>query len=115
MMKRTLKSKLQYGLEYNGVVHTDFEIRLPLVKDTLAVVSKYNGLDNVENREFAISVEVMIRCLTVDNIPKEVLTYDFLIDNLVDEDFDLLNNTFDELKKKYRVSAVSSNTTEQHA
>lgn len=117
-MGSTLKGQLKYGLIYEGKAHTDFEIRLPLVKDTLAVLSKYKNIDAADlpegDKDFAVSVEIMMRCLlSLGSIPKEVLTYEYLLNGMVDEDFDVFSAAFNELKKKRQDAVLASNITKQ--
>lgn len=94
----TQLSSLEYGIEHDGALHYDFEMRLTTVQDNidaLEVVGADSGL-KISMAMFAASL------IRLGTIPKEALTYEFLASRLADSDFDRLAAAQGELKKKRR-------------
>lgn len=103
----TVTDKLVYGVEYEGVVHFDFEIRVPTVADNIAALEEVGTGSNLR-----VSTAMYARCLTkLGTIPQEALTYVFLSDGLVDDDFDVLSAAMTEVKKKLKASRLPLPTT----
>lgn len=103
MKEDILKGQLECGVFFDGKHHVDFEIRLPLMKDNIRVASLYPG-----ESALALSVAVMAQAIvSLGDIPKEKITFELLAEELVEDDFDILNEAFNTLKKK-RVSRVKS-------
>lgn len=104
----TQTGKLNYGVEYNGALHYDFELRLPMVADNIAALEEVGTQSNLR-----VNTAIYVRCLTkLGTIPKEALTYEFLATNMVDDDYDALAGAISDLKKKRKVSSVPSPTTD---
>lgn len=103
----TLKGQLPHGIVFGGVPHTAFEIRLPMIRDNVTVLSQHANLKPLE-----VSLGVMAEAIvSLGEIPKKELTLDFLLQNLTEADFDVLNEAFEALKKKRQAWAHSLNTT----
>jgi hypothetical protein len=104
----TQSDRLLYGVEYEGTVHYDFELRLPTVADNIAALEEVGTDSNMK-----VGVAMFVRCLTkLGTIPAEVLTYDFIVQNMIDDDFDTLSKATAELKKKRLASNLPSPTTD---
>lgn len=96
--------KLLYGVEYDGRLHYDFEIRVPVMADV------YTALDETEKKcgspdtatgDMYYRMALMAGVLRkLGDIPAESVTAELLRDNLLMEDYDLLNAAISELKKK---------------
>ncbi|WP_311515259.1 hypothetical protein [Oligella urethralis] len=90
------KGRLQYGVQFDGKWHYDFEVRIPTVKDNIIAVEQYGTLSGIR-----VSFAMMVACINyLGDIPKEKLTLDFLMDGIVDADFDALEQAIIRAKKK---------------
>ncbi|PVX80055.1 hypothetical protein [Paraburkholderia unamae] len=98
---------LTFGIEYEGAVHTDFEIRLPMIGDNIAALEEV-GADAPLKLHAAMLARTIVH---VGTIPAEVMTYDFLSKNLVDDDFDVLAAAEKDLKKKRKALNQPSRDT----
>lgn len=93
---QTTTGQLKYGVEYNGTVYYDFELRLPVVADTVAAFKATGVASNME-----VKAVIFSRCLTkLGDIPADEITYDLLANSLLEDDFDALAQAEEELKKK---------------
>ncbi len=103
----TQADSLKFGVEYQGETHYDFDLRLPMVADNIAVLQEVGVTSNM-----AVRTALFARCLVkLGSIPQEAITYEFLSSNLVDDDFDVLVKAEGDLKKKrMRASPPSLNT-----
>lgn len=96
----TQTGKLTYGVEVDGVTHTDFELRLPTIGDNIDAVEKVGATSNLK-----VHLAMMASCLVrLGTLPAEQVTYELLSQNLVDDDFDVLVAKEAELKKKRKES-----------
>lgn len=94
----TEKDELQYGVEYpagSGQMHYEFELRLPTVGDNIDAIEARSGSSN-----FRINTMMLAASLVkLGSIPREAITYDLLV-GMVDDDFDVMAEARDRLKKK---------------
>ncbi|EGT5658475.1 hypothetical protein JD793_004679 [Citrobacter braakii] len=101
---KTEKGTLLDGIPFNGSIHVDFELRLPVLADT------GQALDDVEERfgttegyapdAFYRAAVLASTLKRLGNIPAENLTAELLYDNLTPDDYDVLNNARGRLKGK---------------
>ena len=104
----TQSDKLVYGVEYEGTIHFDFELRIPMVADNIAALEEVGPQSNLK-----VNTAMYARCITkLGAIPLETITYEFLSKNLVDDDYDVLHNAIGELKKKRQALSQPSPTTD---
>lgn len=93
------KNALQYGVEYpagSGQLHYDFELRLPTVGDNIAAIEELGVGSNLR-----LNTAMLARGLVkLGDIPREAITYELLEQNLVDDDYDVLAEARERLKKK---------------
>lgn len=94
----TLQDELRYGVEYpagSGQWHYAYEMRLPTVADNIAAIEEH-GVDS----NMRLNTAMLARCLVkLGDIPAEAINY-ALVASLVDDDFDVLASTREQLKKK---------------
>lgn len=96
----TQTDKLLYGVEVDGVVHTDFEMRLPMIGDNIAAIEEMGVGSNLR-----LHVGIMARSLVkLGTLAPEQITATLLMEKLVDEDFDVLDAAEKALKKKRKES-----------
>lgn len=92
----TEKGTLHYGVEHEGKLHVDFELRMPTIGDNIAAIEEF-GVDS----NLKLNVAMMARCLVkLGDIPAEVINYELLANHVIDEDYDVLADARDRLKKK---------------
>ncbi|HBC8779357.1 TPA: hypothetical protein KE568_002749 [Escherichia coli] len=96
--------KLSDGVEFNGIIHKNFELRLPVMRD--------NGqaLEETEERFQTVdgfAADYYYRCavmaatlVRLGDIPQEELTAELLHDNMTPEDFNILLASRNVLKVK---------------
>ncbi|WP_047258003.1 hypothetical protein [Chromobacterium subtsugae] len=105
---RTISGELQYGIEYDGEIHYEVELRLPLIGDNIEVLQEVGAAPNLKYR-----AALFARCLLrVGSIPGDAITTDLIVNHLVDDDFDALAELEGELKKKLRRPKPASPTIE---
>ncbi|WP_052190899.1 phage tail assembly protein [Chitinibacter sp. ZOR0017] len=94
---QSLIKRLMYGVEFDGKLHSEFDLRLPTMGDNIAV---FQALPEASGME--VHVSVIARCLTrLGEIPVDVLSSPgWLAERLVDDDYDLLSAAILEAKKK---------------
>ncbi|WP_410499708.1 hypothetical protein [Chitinibacter sp. S2-10] len=97
-------SRLKFGVEVDGKLHSEFALRLPTVADNLAI---FEG--NPEASSFRLNVATLAKCLTRlgELEPTHFNDPDWLAEHLVDDDYDVLQAEMAELKKK-RLDANSA-------
>ena len=101
-MKLTHQGSLQYGIEYpadSGILHFDFEMRLPTIDDNIAVYEDPKILGGGVSG-MRVNAAMLARCLiSLGTIPPEAITPE-LLGTGVDDDYDVLENARMALKKK---------------
>jgi hypothetical protein len=90
----TEKGTLLIGVEYNGVVHKDFELRSQKVRDSAEAIDAMGGNDN----QIVASAFIYAKRLTIGTIPKEQLTKDMILD-MDEDDFEIIIAANERLKK----------------
>jgi hypothetical protein len=102
----TEKGRLTYGVEFDGTLHHEFELRLPTVADNIAAIEEVGA-----DKHMALTVSMLARSLVrLGDIPPEAIDTE-LLNGMVDEDLDVLVLAQDALKKKRRALSAPSATT----
>jgi len=96
MTMLTEKGRLQYGIEHDGQLHYDFEVRLPKVADNINALESVGGASGLRV-ETSIFASVLV---SLGTIAKEQITYKLLAEGLLPEDYDAINDAVNRLKKK---------------
>ena len=96
MSQLTEKGRLQYGIEFGGKWHYDFEVRVPTVRDNINAVEKHGDASGIRV-SFAMMVSSIV---ALGEIPNEKITFELLSDGLVDADFDAIDQALIRVKKK---------------
>lgn len=111
-MQFTETGTLAYGVQHNGVIHRDFEIRLQTVGDEIEVVAEV-GSDIIDAN---FTVHLLARTLLrLGSIPAEEITPELLKDNLIYEDYTALLKAGRGAKKKLMDMKSESETTDSTA
>jgi hypothetical protein len=99
---RTVVDQLDYGIEVDGKLQFEFELRLFTVEDNIQAVATATGAGMDVTR--IMLARALVR---LGDLPKERITPE-LLGGLVDDDYDLLLAVQAELKKKLKRSSASS-------
>lgn len=107
-MAFTETGTLVYGVQFNGEIHRDFEIRLQTVGDEIDVTQEV-GSDVVDAH---FTVHLLARTLVrLGSIPDDDITADLLRENLIYEDYITLLRAGRGAKKKLMDMKSASGTS----
>ncbi len=110
------KHKLLYGVKIGDKVHFDFQVRLPVVRDTIEALRLTHEQCGTTEGAAAVTyyrVAVMASAITaLGDLPEDEITPDLLLDGLCDEDFDLIDAQIEAVKKKRLLSNSSFQDSE---
>lgn len=108
---------LMMGVEVDGIIHYDFDVRLPVIRDTVAalqVTAEKFGTTEGEAAGMYYRVAVVASVLTqLGSVPKEAITADLLLDSLTDGDYDMIDSAIVDIKKKRLLLKSNSTTIEK--
>jgi hypothetical protein len=86
----TVKGTLPNGVEYDGKIHTEFELREQLVRDMVEVADDKENLEAAEKNDSFLGICIMAkRLVSVGSIPPEDITPSLLM-GMLQEDFNAL-------------------------
>lgn len=97
------KHSLLFGVKAGEKVHFDFQVRMPVVRDTLEALrlthDKYGTTEGAEAVTF-YRIAVVAQALTsLGDLTDEEITVELLLDGLSDDDFDLIDAQIEAIKK----------------
>lgn len=109
------KHDLLYGVKSGDVIHRDFSVRLPVIRDTieaLRLTHEACGTTEGASADMYYKVTVMALALTsLGSLEKEAITPELLLDALTDDDFDIIDAQIEAVKKKRMPSKSDSPDT----
>ena len=106
-----MMKQLKFGIVHQDETHKDFALRLPTIGDNIAALR-----DAGSDGDLAVNVALLAHCLdSLGTIPKEVLTYEFLRDNLPDDDYDVIWAELADVKKKRLLSNSDQKSSSSEA
>lgn len=112
------KHALLYGVKVGDKVHSDFLVRMPVVRDTieaLRLTDEACGTTEGAAAGMYYRVAVMAQAITaLGDLPKEEITPELLLDELNDDDFDIIDAQIEAIKKK-RMNSNSSSPVTEHS
>lgn len=94
----TERDQLLYGIEFKGELHYDVEMRIVTIQDNIEAIEEVGAQSGMRITDSMLRRAIV----SVGAIPKEELTLDLLRAELVDEDYDVLTDLQDRIKKKRR-------------
>lgn len=101
---KTEKGKLLDGILFNGTLHVDFEIRLPVLADTGQALDdaeeRFGSVEGFASDAFYRAAVMASTLKSLGNIPADDLTAELLYNNLTPDDYDVLNEARNQLKAK---------------
>lgn len=115
-----MKTRLKLGVLYNGTLHHDMLVKILTVGgecQALEVISDL-GLSDKETLSHAeqmlVDLAYLAQQVEFDGIPREAVTPAFLLDKLATDDYVLINNEINQLRKK-RMGVSESQETANEA
>ncbi|HEC1637565.1 TPA: hypothetical protein ACXLW8_002444 [Yersinia enterocolitica] len=107
----TEQGLLVFGVAVGDVIHREFSIRLPVVKDTIiALTDTQESQGTTEGPAAQLYYKVAIiasALISLGNLAKEDITTELLLNELTDDDFDIIDAHIAAIKKK-RLPASNS-------
>ncbi len=95
------KGELLVGVEHGGKMHTSFELRPQLVKDTIEVMEGADAARAANNAHFCGACLVAKQIESLGDIPKEKITPDLVL-SLTDVDFSVVQQARETLEQRLR-------------
>ncbi|EEQ05881.1 MULTISPECIES: hypothetical protein [Yersinia] len=100
----TEQGLLVFGVAVGEVIHREFSIRLPVVKDTItALTDTQDSQGTTEGPAAQLYYKVAIiasALISLGNLAKEDITTELLLNELTDDDFDIIDAHIAAIKKK---------------
>lgn len=100
----SVPAKLLYGVDFNGVLQFDYAVRIPVMRDI------YDALDETEEStgsstggksDIYYRLALLQRTITkLGDIPPEDITTELLMNELLEEDYSILDAAQTDAKKK---------------
>ncbi|WP_140918454.1 hypothetical protein [Limnobaculum xujianqingii] len=110
-----IRIALDYGVEFDGVIHYDCEVGLPTVgASSAAVVETVNRFGSMDTQEAQTFYSVALKAyslISLGDIPKEEITGALIDAALLDDDYDLIVAAINDLKKKRKRGKTRSPDT----
>lgn len=93
----TVKDTFPVGVEHDGKVHRDFELRPAKLRDNIEAIEE---LGDQSANALRLGTAILARqIVSIGDIPRELITTDFVYD-LLDVDYDALEDARGRLQKK---------------
>ena len=103
-----MKGRLLLGITYKDQLYFDFKVKLLSVAGECRALEIVDGLHLNEDESKRSRSEIMLnelafltQQLEVDGIPQDVITAEFLLENLAPDDYLLIWSLIDKLRKKH--------------
>lgn len=98
------KGFLVYGVAVGDVIHREFSIRLPVVKDTITALTdtqESQGTTDGPAAQLYYKVALIASALiSLGDLAKDDITTELLLNELTDDDFDIIDAHIAAIKKK---------------
>lgn len=95
---------LVFGVAVGDVIHREFTIRMPVVKDTIAALTdtqESQGTTEGPAAQLYYKVAIIASALiSLGNLAKDDITTELLLNELTDDDFDIIDAHIAAIKKK---------------
>lgn len=96
--------KLLYGVQIGDVIHYDYTVTLPVMKHTVkALASTMDALGETDTPAAYVHYRVALLAEVLESLgslSKDDITADFLLENLIEDDLDILDAELAGLKKR---------------
>ncbi|OVZ93584.1 hypothetical protein CBW58_05765 [Yersinia frederiksenii] len=95
---------LVFGVAVGDVIHREFSIRMPVIKDTIAALTdtqEAQGTTEGPAAQLYYKVALIASALiSLGNLAKDDITTELLLNELTDDDFDIIDAHIAAIKKK---------------
>lgn len=101
-----MKIRLKLGVLYNGTLHHNALVKILTVGGECLALEVVNDLglstkDTLsQSEQMMIDLAYLAQQVEFDGIPREAVTPAFLLNNLATDDYVLINNEINQLRKK---------------
>lgn len=101
-----METRLKLGVLYNGTLHHDVLVKILTVGGECQALEVINdlGLSDKETlstaEQMLVDLAYLAQQVEFDGIPREAVTPAYLLDNLATDDYVLINNEINQLRKK---------------
>lgn len=103
----TVSGQLVCGIERDGTLHRNFELRAATIADAIASIEKAGpGASHLKLRVYKAAEQMV----SLGGLPKEDITGEFLL-SLPEDDVEPIFNAQDELEKKQKGLSKTSSPT----
>ena len=115
-----MKIRLKLGVLYNGTLHHNALVKILTVGGECLALEVINDLglstkDSLsQSQQMMIDLAYLAQQVEFAGIPREAVTPAFLLDNLATDDYVLINNEINQLRKK-RMSVSGDQETANEA
>lgn len=115
-----MKTRLKLGVLYNGTLHHDVLVKILTVGGECQALEVINdlGLSDKETlstaEQMLVDLAYLAQQVEFDGVPCEAVTPAYLLDNLATDDYVLINNEINQLRKK-RMGVSESQETANEA
>ncbi|HHF4602120.1 hypothetical protein MY691_07915 [Haemophilus influenzae] len=114
-----MKTRLKLGVLYNGTLHHDVLVKILTVGGECQALEVINdlGLSDKETlstaEQMLVDLAYLAQQVEFDGIPREEVTPAYLLDNLATDDYVLINNEINQLRKKRTGVSESQETANE--
>lgn len=101
-----MKTRLKLGVLYNGTLHHDVLVKILTVGGECHALEVISDLELSDKETLSTAEQMLVdlaylaQQVEFDDIPREAVTPAFLLDNLATDDYVLINNEINQLRKK---------------
>lgn len=101
-----MKTRLKLGVLYNGTLHYDVLVKILTVGGECQALEVISDLELSDKETLSHAEQMLVdlaylaQQVEFDGIPREAVTPAFLLDNLATDDYVLINNEINQLRKK---------------
>ena len=101
-----MKTRLKLGVLYNGTLHHDVLVKILTVGGECHALEVISDLELSDKETLSTAEQMLVDLASLaqqvefDGIPREAVTPAFLLDNLATDDYVLINNEINQLRKK---------------
>ena len=101
-----MKTRLKLGVLYNGTLHHDVLVKILTVGGECQALEVISDLELSDKETLSHAEQMLVdlaylaQQVEFDGIPREAVAPAFLLDNLATDDYVLINNEINQLRKK---------------
>ena len=114
-----MKTRLKLGVLYNGMLHHDVLVKILTVGGECQALEVISDLGLSDKETFSTAEQMLVdlaylaQQVEFDGIPREAVTPAWLLDNLATDDYVLINNEINQLRKKHMGVSADQETASE--